>query len=170
VRTALGYTLRASAALVIALGLAACGPGSPGGPTMDNRMNTERVEEPAIQSNDILGREARTAHAQVKHILVGWKMSEREGQQDPRATARTRADADALAEKLLARVRAGEAIEPLMSEFSEDPGSNTSGQAYEVTPDAQLVFMFKRLGLRLEVGEAGLVLTEYGWHIIKRVE
>jgi peptidyl-prolyl cis-trans isomerase D len=151
-------------------GLAGCGPGSPGGPTMNNKVNRQDpVEDPAIQSNDVLAREARTERAMVKHILVGWRELEREGQ-DPRAAARTRAEADRLAEGLLARVRAGEAIEPLMAEHSEDPGSSASGEGYEVTPDAQLVFMFKRLSLRLDVGEAGLVLTEYGWHVIKRVE
>ena len=45
-----------------------------------------------------------------------------------------------------------------------------SGEGYEVTPDAQRVFEFKRLGLRLRPGEAGLVMSKFGWHIMKRVE
>ena len=71
---------------------------------------------------------------------------------------------------LLERARADEAFEPLMAEFSEDPGSAASGESYSVTPDAELVFEFKRMSLRLNVGESGLVLSQYGWHIIKRVE
>lgn len=157
-------------AFLLAASLAACGPGSPGGPTINNKMNPEPVvEAPAIQSNDILGRDARTNRAKVKHILIGWRDPDRD-EQDPRAAARSRAQADQLAQSLLGRVRAGEAIEPLMVEFSEDPGSNSTGEAYEATPDAGLVFPFKRLSLRLDLGEAGLVLSDFGWHVIKRVE
>lgn len=155
-------------ALAVALA-AACGPGSPEGPNINNRMSSNQAEDaPPLQSNDILAREARTNRAMVKHILVGWKDVEA-GAKDGRAKSRTRAEADALAQSLLDRVRKGEAIEPLMSEFSEDPGS-ADGDPYEVTPGASLVFEFKRLGLRLDVGEAGLVLSRYGWHVIKRVE
>ena len=57
-----------------------------------------------------------------------------------------------------------------MAEFSEDPGSAESGQSYEVTPSAGLVFEFKRLGLRLKLHESGMVLTDFGWHVMQRVE
>lgn len=129
-------------------------------------------ETPAIQSNDILAREARTSKAEVKHILIGWRdLEEGYGRKmDPRAAARSRPDADALALKVLARVRAGEDMDALMSELSEDQGSAKSGKSYTVTADAGLVFEFKRMGLRLDVGEAGLVKSQFGWHIIKRVE
>jgi hypothetical protein len=162
-------------ALVLALAtLAACGPGIPGGPTMNNKMNQEPVEDeaPKIQSNDILARDAVTKQSKVKHILISWKdlAANFNGEIDARAANRTRAEADELAVKLLERVRAGEEIEPLMAEFSEDPGSNQTGEAYEVTPQAQLVFEFRRMGLRLQVGEVGLVMTQFGWHIMKRVE
>jgi parvulin-like peptidyl-prolyl isomerase len=70
----------------------------------------------------------------------------------------------------LARVRAGESMDALMAEYSEDQGSAATAKSYTVTADAGLVFEFKRLGLRLDAGEAGLVKTEFGWHIIKRVE
>ena len=164
--------MRATALLLTSLFLLACGPGIPGGPTMNNKVNEPEDEAPKIQSNDILARDRLTKASKVKHILISWKdLAENFGGHiDPRAAERTRAQADELALKLLERVRAGEAIEPLMAEFSEDPGSNQSGDAYDVNPDAQLVFEFKRLGLRLNVGEAGLVLTQFGWHIMKRVE
>jgi parvulin-like peptidyl-prolyl isomerase len=158
--------------LVVALVLVACGPGIKGGPTMNGHVNPGDDDAPKIQSNDILARDAVTKASKVKHILISWKDlgDAFQGHLDPRAEKRTRAEADALAEKLLERVRAGEPIEPLMAEFSEDPGSATSGDAYDVSPDAQFVFEFKRMGLRLEVGEAGLVMSQFGWHIMKRVE
>ena len=162
--------MRCCLAVVIAL-LAGCGPGNPGGPSMNNRMSGDQSDEetPEIQSNDILGRDARSNRTKVKHILISWKGRMGEGE-DARAKTRTRADADALAQQLLGRARAGESFDHLMSEFSEDPGSADDGTAYEVSPDASLVFEFKRLGLRLDKDECGLVLSKFGWHIMKRVE
>ena len=151
--------------------LVACGPGSPDGPSISNRMSpTPAADVPAIQSNDILARDARANRTSVRHIVIGWRDLGRDHDIDARAKTRSRVDADQLAQDLLERLRAGEAIESLMAEFSEDPGSAESGQSYEVTPDAQLVFEFKRLGLRLDVGESGMVLSKFGWHIMKRVE
>jgi hypothetical protein len=123
-------------------------------------------------SQQILAREAVTERAVVKHILVGWGelAPAYGGRIDPRAASRSREDADALTLQLLGQVRGGDPIEPLMAEHSEDPGSAATGEAYTATADAGLVPPFKALSLRLEVGETGLVLTRYGWHIIQRVE
>jgi peptidyl-prolyl cis-trans isomerase D len=155
-------------AVVFAALLLGCS-GSPGGPSMNNRMSDgqEVASGPAIQSNDILAREAQANRTMVKHVLIGWKDLD---DPDPRAARRTRAEADALAQSILERVRKGEEIEALMAEYSEDPGSAESGQSYEVTPSAGLVFEFTRLGLRLKPGEAGMVLTRFGWHVMQRVE
>jgi len=151
--------------LAACLAFAACGPGSPGGPSINNRLGDEPMPVgPEIQSNDILARDARANRTMVKHILISWQ-----GRGQSKAT-RSRDEADTLALEVLERVRAGGAIEPLMAEFSEDPGSATSGEAYEATPSAQLVFEFKRLALRLDVGEAGLVLSDFGWHVIQRID
>lgn len=158
-------------ALFVAI-LLGCGPGNPGGPSMNNHMGDVPDTAPDIQSNDILARDAVTKKAVVKHILVSWRdlAKNYEGKIDPRGAARSRAEADALAGELLKRVRAGEDMDALMAQYSEDQGSAKSGRPYDVTPDAKLVFEFKRLSLRLNPGEAGLVQTTFGWHIIKRLE
>jgi peptidyl-prolyl cis-trans isomerase D len=166
--------MRMHLALLAILGLAACGGGNSeaAAPTTTPAAAND-TDEPAIQSNDILAREQLTKKARVKHILIGWKDLGRsygpEGM-DPRARNRTRAEADALAVQILERVRAGEDIDSLMMQYSEDTGTAKTAAPYDVTIDAQLVFTFKRLSLRLKVGESGLVQTVYGWHIIKRVE
>ncbi len=158
---------RAIALLAVLFG---CGPGNPGGPSMNNHMSDVPDSAPEIQSNDILARDAQSNHTKVKHILIGWRDLASDRGIDARAKTRTRQQADQLAQSLLERVRKGEPIEPLMAEFSEDGGSAESGDSYDVTPDAKLVFEFKRLGLRLKPGEAGLVMSQFGWHIMKRVE
>ena len=126
---------------------------------------------PGPQSNDILAREPVANHAEVKHILISWRDlgAPRGGSIDPRAEARSREDAEALIQELSARIAKGEPFEALMAEYSEDGGSARTGESFDVTPDAPLVLDFKRLSLRLEVGEIGVVLTDFGLHIIKRV-
>lgn len=129
----------------------------------------ESIDE---ESLTILAREPVTDVSVVKHVLIAWAelAPAYGGQIDPRAATRTQAEADELATAILLEIRAGEPIEPLMAEHSEDPGSAADGTSYTATPDASLVPPFKALSLCLEVGEAGLVMTRYGWHIIQRIE
>lgn len=145
-----------------------------GGPTMNNRLSSEEPEPPPpeIQSNDFLARDAVTNRAVVKHVLISWRGLEEAygGNQDPRGARRSREEADQLAVAVLTKVRSGEDIEPLMAQLSEDPGSSADGRSYVVTPDEKFVFEFKRLSLRLNVGEAGLVMTQFGWHVIQRID
>ena len=83
---------------------------------------------------------------------------------------RTRAELDKLVPEILARAKKGDTFESLMNEFSEDSAAVKSGEPYHVTPSAALVEPFKKLSLRLKVGEVGVVNSEFGIHIIKRVE
>ena len=129
--------------------------------------------ERTVQSDDILAREAVTADAKVKHVLIAWKelAPAFQGRLDARAAERTKEEADRLALEILDKARKGEpSFEVLMRDHSEDTNNARTGEAYGVSPSARLVAPFKNLGLRLEVGEVGIVETRYGWHIIKRVE
>ena len=132
-----------------------------------------RVEPPPppppdpLDSVDILKREPVTDKAKVKHILLGWTEA---NAGDPRGQKRTREELDALVKETVAKLKKGEAIEPLMKELSEDPGSAKTGSSYDATPSAGLVPPFKNLSLRLKKDEVGVVKTRFGIHIIKRVE
>lgn len=57
----------------------------------------------------------------------------------------------------------------MMKQYSEDPGSANNARSYKVSTDAQLVIEFKQLGMRLKVGEVGVVESDFGFHIMKRV-
>lgn len=151
--------------------LAACS-GSPGGPANLGRMGSDEETAPPLQSNDIMHREARTERAQVRHILIGWKDLQNgyPSDMDPRALKRSRWDAEKLVKEIYNRAVGGEDFESLMSQFSEDAGSAKSGISYEVYPGSSHVFEFRRMGIRLDVGEVGKVLTTFGWHIMKRDE
>lgn len=158
--------LRLAALLVL---LVACGPGSRGGPSMNNRINAPETtpQGSEVVSGDILAREPVANNAQIKHILISWK--DLANAKDA-ALQRTKEQAEAQVKSLMGQLRAGADFDALMKQHSEDPGSATSARAYAVSPDAQLVIEFKQLGLRLDVNEVGVVESEFGFHIMKRVE
>jgi parvulin-like peptidyl-prolyl isomerase len=121
-----------------------------------------------LESKDILARATVTQKAKVRHILLGW---DQVNAGDERAKKRDRKTLDKLVQKTIKQLTKKEKkFEDLMKELSEDPGSAASGKTYDVSPDAQLVPPFKNLSLRLKVGEIGAVKTDYGIHIIERVE
>jgi peptidyl-prolyl cis-trans isomerase D len=156
--------------LALVLLFVACGPGSKGGPTMNNRVNPPEpaVQSSAVESRKILEREPVANRAQVKHILISWK--DLESAHDQRAQNRSKSDAEAQVKALVAQIEGGADFDTLMKQHSEDPGSASTARAYPVSPDAQLVIEFRQLALRLNVGEVGVVVSDFGFHIMKRVE
>jgi peptidyl-prolyl cis-trans isomerase D len=162
-------------AFVLTLLAAACGPGSPGGPTMSNKIGGNdgpASSMSAVVSTDILSREPVANVATVKHILISWKDLEDsfQGHQDARAANRTKAQAEGEVKSILGQIKAGGDFEVLMKAQSEDVGSAQSNRAFTVSPDAQLVIEFRQLSLRLNVGEIGVVQSDFGFHIIKRYD
>lgn len=83
---------------------------------------------------------------------------------------RTKKDAEDQVRALLEQIKAGADFDALMKEWSEDPGSASAPHAYTVSPDASLVIEFKQLGLRLKPNEVGVVQSDFGFHIMKRVD
>jgi hypothetical protein len=168
-------TLASAFALALGLALTGCGtanPNGPGGPTMNNKVNSEELSNRSpVVSWDILDREPVANSAQVEHILIGWKdLAEAYGGRlDPRAEPRSRKDAEAEISKLMGELKAGADFEQLMRENSEDGASAQSGTPIDVTPDSQLVIEFRQLSLRLNPGEYGVCQSDFGFHIIKRL-
>jgi peptidyl-prolyl cis-trans isomerase D len=165
--------------LVLAIAVAACAAsfgcsGSPGGPTINNHL--EKPDPPPQDSDvisaDIMAREPVANTAKVKHILIGWKelADAYQGRMDPRAAGRTKKDAEDLVRSIVAQLKSGADYDALMKKLSEDPGSAASAREYAVTPDAALVIEFRQIGLRLRIGEVGVVESDFGFHIVKRTE
>ena len=135
---------------------------------MNNKMGGGDLEPPMspVVSKDILKREPVANTAEVKHILISWN----ENPRDPRAQKRTKQDAEQLISNLVAQLKGGANFEALMKQHSEDPGSASTGRSYKVTTEAQLVIEFKIISLKLSVDEFGVVESEFGFHIIKRIQ
>ncbi|HUQ08411.1 MAG TPA: peptidylprolyl isomerase [Kofleriaceae bacterium] len=154
--------------LALAGALGACGPTGMSGPSMNNHMGSSAATaSDTVESTEILDREPRANNTKVKHILISWKDKKAS---DERGQARTKRDAEGEVRSLMKQITAGADFDTLMKAHSEDPGSAATAEAYDVSPDAQLVIEFRQLGLRLDVNEVGVVETDFGYHIIKRVE
>ncbi|MBQ9737368.1 MAG: peptidylprolyl isomerase [Clostridia bacterium] len=100
----------------------------------------------------------------VKHILIAFKNEE-----DGTVSDNAKADAKEKAEMVLAKVKAGEDFEKLIEEYNEDPGATSDG--YTFANDGTMVQSFADASFALEIGAVSeLVETNYGYHIIKRME
>src|SRR3954470_10427164 len=116
---------------LLALVLAACGPGSPGGPNMGNHVGAGQDPTPQsspVVSADILAREPVANTATVKHILISWRdlADSFGGRLDSRAEKRSKADAEAEVRSLLKQLQDGADFDAVMKANSEDLGSATS--------------------------------------------
>ncbi len=130
-----------------------------------------RVAKPPhdpVESTAILDRAPKTELAEAQIIMIGWKESP--SSKDPRAKTREKADADKLAKEVLEKIKANGDMPKLMKEYSEDPNTKDSGRAYTVNENEPPLEQLKELGLRLDLGEAGIVKTEFGFLIVKRVK
>ena len=128
-----------------------------------------------LDSAAVLDRVEVAPSAQVKHVLIGWKWLDvtyrKAGMKlDERAQTRTESAAEEVTKQVFERLLAGEKIEALMREVSEDEGSAQSGIAYPVTASSRLVPDFIDLALRLKPGETGIVKSQWGFHVMQRVQ
>lgn len=115
-----------------------------------------------------------------KHILIK-TVSEDQKDGDGNVTQTMdeyNAEKKSLADKLLSQIQAaGEGKEELLDELAEEhsedgrneDGTLTSPDGYVFDATSSLVDGFREGTLALQVGEVGLVETDYGYHIIMRL-
>lgn len=108
----------------------------------------------------MIGRKAN-ASAKASHILLAYKGAERS------SATRTKEEAQALANDLLAQVKANPGnFAMLAMTNSDDPGSKNNGGEYEITP-GQMTQKFNDFVFNNAAGTIGLVETEFGFHVMK---
>jgi hypothetical protein len=113
----------------------------------------------------------------VQHILIGFKGSVR-----GKSIERSKKEAKALADELLARAQAGADFDALVKQYTDDraPGKyklTNNGEPREngAQPRADMVPRFGDVAFSLEPGQIGMAeysagSSPFGWHIIKRLE
>ncbi|MFC6097083.1 peptidylprolyl isomerase [Flavobacterium qiangtangense] len=104
------------------------------------------------------------ASAKASHILIGYK-----GGKIPNpAITRTKEEAQAKANDLLAQIQANPAIfESLVATNSDDSGSAQNRGEYDNIMPGQMVKPFDDFVFNKPIGSLGVVETEFGFHIIK---
>ena len=104
------------------------------------------------------------ASAKASHILIGYQ-----GGKIPNpAITRTKEEAQAKANDLLAQIQANPAVfESLVATNSDDSGSAQNRGEYDNIMPGQMVKPFDDFVFNRPIGSLGVVETEFGYHIIK---
>ena len=141
----------------------------------------KKAEEPSVQETAELKESAEFQepdHLTVQHILISFQGA-------PRMTdvTRTLEEAQELAKEILKRAQEGEDFDALVKEYTDDqhPGIYKMSNI-DITPAeegessrARMVPAFGDVSFSLRVGEIGMTefspeASQYGWHIIKRLQ
>ncbi len=152
--------------LPLALGLAisGCVVSTHGGPGTPPEVPL-KAEEVSSAEADPHANEPESIVA--RHILVAYQGGMRAGAH----ITRTKAEAKARAEEAKERALAGEDFAVLATEYSDDPGSAADGGNLGRFTRGQMVPVFSDAAFRLEPGGVSdVVESEFGFHVIQRVE
>jgi parvulin-like peptidyl-prolyl isomerase len=104
----------------------------------------------------------------AKHILIGYA-----GSPKPLPDVRrTEAEAQALADQVVAKAHEPNADwNALAAEYTDEPGSKTTGGDLGHFGRGQMVPAFERAAFALSVGEVSAVVkSPFGFHVIQRYE
>ena len=157
-------------AMLVLVPLAACSSGEGGDGSAETAEKTDSA--PAAKSSE-------PDYITVQHILIAF-----EGSVPGKPVTRSKEEAAALAAEVYDKAKAGEDFDQLVVEYTDDsaPGkykmANFNVEAdmgQRVFARARMVKAFGDVGFPMEVGGIGMaeydpVESQYGWHIIKRVE
>lgn len=109
----------------------------------------------------MIGRKGN-ASAKASHILLAYKGAPQS------AATRTKEEAQALANSLLAQAKANPGnFAVLAMTNSDDPGSKNNGGEYDNIAPGQMVPAFNDFVFNNPIGSIGVVETDYGFHVIK---
>ncbi len=156
---------------LLATGATACGtlatsPAWVGGGLEVEAPRREAEEEAtAERERQIIARQPTEIGA--RHILVMHAQSKSK----PPSVTRSRDQARARAEQVVAKIGRGASFEELVNEYSDEPGSAERKGDLGLFDRAQMVKPFADAAFSLQVGQvSGIVETPFGFHVIKRTE
>ena len=142
-------------------------------------VETAKVSDPATLGTMPVAPNPAPPHIEVQHVLIGFQ-----GSVPGKTVTRTKAEAEKLANEVLAKARKGEAMDGLVQQYTDDqfPGvydlANTGvtpDKAKQEFPRSGMVKGFSDAAFSLSVGNVGISnydpkTSPFGWHIIKRLK
>jgi parvulin-like peptidyl-prolyl isomerase len=134
-----------------------------------NKKVTDAQARKYYDDNPSLFEEPEQVHA--AHILISTRDPVTKKELAPEA----KLEKKLLAEKILARARAGEDFAKLVKQYSDDQGSKNSGGEYtfpraKADPRRAMLPEFEAAAFSMKPGQiSDLVETGYGYHIIKTI-
>lgn len=154
-------------------------PSSTPGPTSSTTITTDTTSGPSTTGTMPVRPATPPEHIEVQHILIGYQ-----GSIPGKTVTRTKAEAEKLAQEVLAKARAGENMDALVQQYTDDQFPGVYDLANDgVTPDAArqeykrsgMVKGFSDTAFGLSVGNVGISnhdaqTSPFGWHIIKRLK
>jgi len=162
-------------AVLLTLGWA-CGGAPAPKPEPKPEPHTEAKPAMTPEAKPPAANKPEPEHITVAHVLIAFAGT---GTQ----ATRSKADAEKVANDVLARAKKGEDFDKLMKDLSDDTG----GGVYMMSnlgvrpsnpdeyPRNKMVPAFGDVGFKLEVGGVGMSgfdprTSPYGWHVIKRIK
>lgn len=123
-----------------------------------------------ISSDDEIKQDIKDNYVRVYHLLISNEhFADTEGYEDA-DEATLKAAAKTFAEEKLAEIQAGADVYEVAQAVGDDPGMHDNPDGYLFTY-GKMVPQFEEASFALKVGEtSGLVETDYGYHIITRIE
>jgi len=149
---------------------APAGDATAAGETTGEATGAESAEAEDAPASEAPGAEATPAtpkYLSAAHVLVQWSGSQRATP----AITRTKEEALARAEEVIAKLDGGADFATLAKEYSDGPSGPKGGDLGSFPP-GQMIPEFTAAVLKAEVGAviAEPVETSFGWHVIKRQE
>lgn len=113
----------------------------------------------------MIGKRTQADTVKIRHILIGLT------QQDPQTgqsfPIRDTATAYKLADSIRTAIQKGSSFDSMVTLFSDDQGSKTTGGVYDNVPSGQMVPEFNDFIFGNPVGAKGIVKTDYGYHYVE---
>ena len=109
----------------------------------------------------VLGVKQWPDSASVRHILIA-TMNPQNGQQ-----VREDSVAKKLADSISMAIRGGASFEEMVTKYSDDAGSKTTGGKYEMFPQAKMTPAFNDFSFDNPVGAKAVVKTDFGYHYME---
>jgi hypothetical protein len=148
-------------------GVTAPAPGESARPPASRTTSTTPISAPPAASTSSSAAKAAPSKIIARHVLVQWMGCKRADSN----IVRSKDQARAVAQDVLRRLKAGEDFARVVLDFSDEPGAGRRGGSLPPFGRGTMDKAFEDAAFALAPGElSGIVESEFGFHVIQRLE